>query len=88
MIFIILFSLDLNNPFLRCKVLYYASEQDMLKALRYALLREVTRSGGYLHGSNLTALYTFVDALAQVIIDRQILLLQNPELLRNRGAPT
>uniref|UniRef100_A0A914C3Z0 Sulfhydryl oxidase n=1 Tax=Acrobeloides nanus TaxID=290746 RepID=A0A914C3Z0_9BILA len=49
----------------KCKVLYYASEQDMLKALRYALLREVTRSGGYLHGSNLTALYTFVDALAQ-----------------------
>lgn len=54
-----------SNEF-RCRALYYTSELDMLKAMRYALLREVTRPGGYLVGSNLTALHNFVDLLSQV----------------------
>ncbi|KAI1703457.1 erv1 / alr family domain-containing protein [Ditylenchus destructor] len=48
----------------KCKALYYLSELDMLKAMRYALYREVSRTGGNLSGANLTALYTFVDMLA------------------------
>ncbi|CAD5229762.1 unnamed protein product [Bursaphelenchus okinawaensis] len=47
-----------------CKAKYYASELDMLKAMRYALLREVTRNGGDISGNKLSALYTFTDALA------------------------
>ena len=49
----------------KCKMLYYVSEIDMLKAMRYAVFREVGRNGGNLSGPNLTALYSFVDALAQ-----------------------
>lgn len=54
----------LENPE-KCRALFYTSETDMLKAMRYALLREVARNGGYLTGANLTALYSFVDTLAQ-----------------------
>uniref|UniRef100_A0AC34QV21 Sulfhydryl oxidase n=1 Tax=Panagrolaimus sp. JU765 TaxID=591449 RepID=A0AC34QV21_9BILA len=49
----------------KCRALFFVSETDMLKAMRYALLREVARNGGYLTGANLTALYSFVDTLAQ-----------------------
>uniref|UniRef100_A0AC35G3C9 Sulfhydryl oxidase n=1 Tax=Panagrolaimus sp. PS1159 TaxID=55785 RepID=A0AC35G3C9_9BILA len=49
----------------KCKSLFFVSETDMLKAMRYSLLREVPRHGGYLSGANLTALYSFVDILAQ-----------------------
>lgn len=38
----------------------------MLKATRYALFREVARTGNSLVGVNLTALYTFISALAEV----------------------
>uniref|UniRef100_A0A914RKM8 Sulfhydryl oxidase n=1 Tax=Parascaris equorum TaxID=6256 RepID=A0A914RKM8_PAREQ len=37
----------------------------MLKATRYALFREVARTGHSLVGVNLTALYTFISALAE-----------------------
>ncbi|CAD5233476.1 unnamed protein product [Bursaphelenchus xylophilus] len=47
-----------------CKARYFASELDMLKAMRYALLREVTRNGGDLSGEKLSSLYTFTDTLA------------------------
>ncbi|KAE9554184.1 hypothetical protein FO519_002605 [Halicephalobus sp. NKZ332] len=49
----------------KCKLLYYVSETDMLKAMRYAIFREVARNGGYLAGANLTSLYSFIDAVAQ-----------------------
>ncbi|KAK6033329.1 thioredoxin [Ostertagia ostertagi] len=48
----------------KCRTLYYVSEVDMLKAMRYALFRESSRSGGSLVGSNLTALHGFVSLLA------------------------
>ncbi|TKR80704.1 hypothetical protein L596_014733 [Steinernema carpocapsae] len=48
----------------KCRQRYYVSESDMLKAMRYALFREVARTGNELSGANLTALYSFVDALA------------------------
>ncbi|VDP03929.1 unnamed protein product [Heligmosomoides polygyrus] len=48
----------------KCRVLYYVSEVDMLKAMRYALFRESSRNGGQLVGSNLTALHAFVSLLA------------------------
>lgn len=48
----------------RCRPLYYVSESDMLKAMRYALFREVARTGDALQGVNLTALHSFVSALA------------------------
>uniref|UniRef100_A0A915D4D0 Sulfhydryl oxidase n=1 Tax=Ditylenchus dipsaci TaxID=166011 RepID=A0A915D4D0_9BILA len=48
----------------KCKAMYFVSELDMLKAVRYALYREVSRTGGNLFGANLTALYTFVNSLA------------------------
>lgn len=38
----------------------------MLKAVRYAVYREVPRKGDHLSGDNLTALHSFVDALAKV----------------------
>lgn len=49
----------------RCRPLYYVSESDVLKALRYALFQEVRRTGYPLHGANLTALHNFVSVLAQ-----------------------
>lgn len=36
----------------------------MLKAMKYALYRETARTGGPLHGSNLTALLSFINLLA------------------------
>uniref|UniRef100_A0AAF5Q476 Sulfhydryl oxidase n=1 Tax=Wuchereria bancrofti TaxID=6293 RepID=A0AAF5Q476_WUCBA len=44
---------------------YFVSEADMLKAMRYALFDEVTRSGKYLTGNNLTAIRDFYDVLAK-----------------------
>uniref|UniRef100_A0A1I8A1G4 Sulfhydryl oxidase n=1 Tax=Steinernema glaseri TaxID=37863 RepID=A0A1I8A1G4_9BILA len=49
----------------KCSERYFVSESDMLKAMRYALFREVARTGNELSGANLTALYSFVDALAE-----------------------
>ncbi|KHN70952.1 Sulfhydryl oxidase 2 [Toxocara canis] len=48
-----------------CRSRYYVSELDMLKAIRYALYREVARTGSSLNGANLTALYNFLSALAE-----------------------
>uniref|UniRef100_A0A915A6K8 Sulfhydryl oxidase n=2 Tax=Parascaris univalens TaxID=6257 RepID=A0A915A6K8_PARUN len=48
-----------------CRSRYFVSELDMLKATRYALFREVARTGHSLVGVNLTALYTFISALAE-----------------------
>nr|CDJ92431.1 Thioredoxin and Erv1 Alr domain containing protein [Haemonchus contortus] len=48
----------------KCRALYYVSEVDMLKAMRYALFRESTRTGTPLSGTNLTALHGFVSLLA------------------------
>ncbi|KJH40774.1 Erv1 / Alr family protein [Dictyocaulus viviparus] len=48
----------------KCRDLFYVSEVDMLKALRYALYRESTRTGDPLTGTNLTALHSFVSLLA------------------------
>ncbi|KAE9418066.1 hypothetical protein Angca_005187, partial [Angiostrongylus cantonensis] len=48
----------------KCRELFYASEVDMLKAMRYALYRESSRTGGPLTGTNLTALHSFVGLLA------------------------
>ncbi|KAK5972587.1 Sulfhydryl oxidase [Trichostrongylus colubriformis] len=48
----------------KCRSLYYVSEVDMLKAMRYALFRESSRSGMPLFGTNLTALHAFVSLLA------------------------
>uniref|UniRef100_A0AC35TKM9 Sulfhydryl oxidase n=1 Tax=Rhabditophanes sp. KR3021 TaxID=114890 RepID=A0AC35TKM9_9BILA len=47
-----------------CKKKYFVSESDMLKAIRYALYREVTRNGEDLKGNNLTALFNFVNLLS------------------------
>ncbi|VDL70238.1 unnamed protein product [Nippostrongylus brasiliensis] len=47
-----------------CRSMFYVSEVDMLKAMRYALFRESSRSGGPLTGTNLTALHAFVSLLA------------------------
>ncbi|VDK28555.1 unnamed protein product, partial [Anisakis simplex] len=48
-----------------CRTRYYVSELDILKATRYALYREVARFGDNFRGSNLTALYVFMSALAE-----------------------
>uniref|UniRef100_A0A914WG07 Sulfhydryl oxidase n=1 Tax=Plectus sambesii TaxID=2011161 RepID=A0A914WG07_9BILA len=48
----------------KCKELYYVSETDMLKSVRYALYNEVTRGSHFIQGSNLTALANFVELLA------------------------
>ncbi|CAJ0573389.1 unnamed protein product, partial [Mesorhabditis spiculigera] len=52
-----------ENP-AECRPLYYVSEVDMLKAMRYALFRETARNGTPLQGQNLTALYQFLNALS------------------------
>lgn len=39
----------------------------MLKAIRYALYREVSRTGGDLINENLTALHDFVNILSMVL---------------------
>ncbi|KAI6209935.1 Sulfhydryl oxidase [Aphelenchoides besseyi] len=48
----------------KCKQQFYVSELDMLKSIRYALFREVSRNGGELAGENLTNLHNFMDVLA------------------------
>ncbi|MFH4983842.1 hypothetical protein AB6A40_010551 [Gnathostoma spinigerum] len=48
-----------------CQAMFYVSELDMLKAVRYALLQEVTRMGDHFSGDNLTAIITFYDDLIQ-----------------------
>jgi len=48
----------------QCQAQYFASELDMLKALRYALVREVSRSGVPLMGKSLTSLHNFLNTLA------------------------
>ncbi|VDM97243.1 unnamed protein product [Thelazia callipaeda] len=48
-----------------CRKMYFVSETDILKALRYALVDEVSRSGKELFSSNLTALRDFLDLLAK-----------------------
>uniref|UniRef100_A0A914XE73 Sulfhydryl oxidase n=1 Tax=Plectus sambesii TaxID=2011161 RepID=A0A914XE73_9BILA len=49
----------------KCKELYFVSETDMLKAIRYALYNDVPRAGGMFSGTNLTALRNFVSLLAE-----------------------
>ncbi|CAB3409705.1 unnamed protein product [Caenorhabditis bovis] len=48
----------------RCRDMYYVSETDMLKAMRMALLDEVTRVPGIIRGDNFTNLYDFVTLLS------------------------
>ncbi|EYC33929.1 hypothetical protein Y032_0001g170 [Ancylostoma ceylanicum] len=48
----------------KCRALFFVSEVDMLKAMRYALFRETSRTNAPLTGSNLTALHAFVNLLA------------------------
>lgn len=48
----------------KCRQQFYVSESDMLKAIRYAIYREVSRNSGNLSGENLTSLYNFIDLLA------------------------
>ncbi|CAI5448208.1 unnamed protein product [Caenorhabditis angaria] len=48
----------------RCRDMYYVSETDMLKAMRMALLDEVTRVPGAIRGANFTNLYDFVTLLS------------------------
>uniref|UniRef100_A0A914XN90 Thioredoxin domain-containing protein n=1 Tax=Plectus sambesii TaxID=2011161 RepID=A0A914XN90_9BILA len=47
----------------KCETLYFVSETDMLKAMRYALYNDVPRAGGNFTGHNLTALKDFLDLL-------------------------
>lgn len=49
--------------------MFYVSETDMLKAMRYAAVTEVARSGHLLVGANLTAIRNFLDLLAKVTVD-------------------
>ncbi|CAG9537260.1 unnamed protein product [Cercopithifilaria johnstoni] len=49
----------------KCRQRYFASETDILKAIRYAIFDEVTRNGKYLAGNNLTAIRDFLDILAK-----------------------
>ncbi|VDO34355.1 unnamed protein product [Brugia timori] len=54
-----------EKDIVKCRQRYFVSEADMLKAMRYALFDEVTRSGKYLMGNNLTAIRDFYDVLAK-----------------------
>nr|CAD2163028.1 unnamed protein product [Meloidogyne enterolobii] len=49
----------------KCKKLYYVSETDMLKAMRMALLDEVTRLGIPIEGDRFRKLYAFVTLLKE-----------------------
>ncbi|CAO4374144.1 unnamed protein product [Caenorhabditis nigoni] len=48
----------------RCRDMYYVSETDMLKAMRMALLDEVTRVPGSIRGDNFTNLHEFMTLLS------------------------
>ncbi|CAD6187199.1 unnamed protein product [Caenorhabditis auriculariae] len=48
----------------KCRKLYFVSEVDMLKAMRYALFRESARTGAPLQAANLSALHSFISLLA------------------------
>jgi hypothetical protein len=50
--------------------MYFVSETDMLKAMHIALYSEVLDNGDVIAGENLTALFNFVDLLAQVVVVR------------------
>lgn len=50
----------------RCKTMYFVSETDMLKAMRAALLDEVTRANEFIRGQNFTNLYNFLVLLSEV----------------------
>lgn len=52
----------------RCRDMYYVSETDMLKAMRMALLDEVTRVPGAIRGDNFTNLHEFMTLLSNVRI--------------------
>ncbi|CAI4228676.1 unnamed protein product [Auanema sp. JU1783] len=47
----------------KCQKLFYVSETDILKAMRYAMYRETARTGAPLAGNNLTALHSFMNLL-------------------------
>uniref|UniRef100_A0A0N5A7N8 Sulfhydryl oxidase n=1 Tax=Syphacia muris TaxID=451379 RepID=A0A0N5A7N8_9BILA len=55
----------------RCRSMFYASETDMLKSMRMALLDEVIRSNGLISYGNFTALFNFVDLLAEMLKNSQ-----------------
>lgn len=57
---------EARSYYFRCRELFFVSETDILKALRYALYREVAFGGDFLSGENLTALSDFVHLLATV----------------------
>ncbi|KAH7729547.1 Protein F35G2.1 a [Aphelenchoides avenae] len=57
--------IDCNAQPERCKSLYYVSETDMLKAVRAALLDEVTRANDFIRGQNFTNLYNFLVLLSE-----------------------
>lgn len=54
--------------------------------MRYALLQEVTRSGKYLAGNNLTAIRDFLDTLAKVtvLIVISISVIENGNLVQQK----
>uniref|UniRef100_A0A914ZRY6 Sulfhydryl oxidase n=1 Tax=Parascaris univalens TaxID=6257 RepID=A0A914ZRY6_PARUN len=49
----------------RCQAMYFVSETDMLKAMRIALLDEVVKTSNRISNENFTALFNFVDLLAE-----------------------
>uniref|UniRef100_A0A9J2P841 Sulfhydryl oxidase n=1 Tax=Ascaris lumbricoides TaxID=6252 RepID=A0A9J2P841_ASCLU len=51
----------------RCQAMYFVSETDMLKAMRIALLDEVVKTSNRISNENFTALFNFVDLLAQML---------------------
>uniref|UniRef100_A0A0R3RM40 Thioredoxin domain-containing protein n=1 Tax=Elaeophora elaphi TaxID=1147741 RepID=A0A0R3RM40_9BILA len=58
-----------ERDIVKCRQRYFVSESDMLKAMRYALFDEVTRSGKDLSGNNLTAIRDFLDTLAKQLLN-------------------
>lgn len=50
----------------QCSQMYFASETDMLKAVRGALLDEIILSGEVVNGDDFTNLQNFVGLLADV----------------------
>ncbi|CAD5218701.1 unnamed protein product [Bursaphelenchus okinawaensis] len=48
----------------KCQTMYFASETDMLKAMRQALVDEIIRTNDFVNGQNFTNLQNFVGLLA------------------------
>uniref|UniRef100_A0A915PU61 Sulfhydryl oxidase n=1 Tax=Setaria digitata TaxID=48799 RepID=A0A915PU61_9BILA len=58
-----------ESDIVKCRQRFFASETDMLKAMRYSIFDEVTRSNMDLRGKNLTALRNFLDLLAKTLLN-------------------